>query len=93
MVEGHVPKGVEVQVLSSAQMTQGKIPCAGIFVLEGWFGLQQSPACLRSGELQVFHAVSFFVGHVRIIFQNPCDDFTNVQGIEHADLKSGLRRL
>jgi len=32
MVEGHVPQGVEVQVLSSAQDDSEKIPCLGIFL-------------------------------------------------------------
>jgi len=32
MVEGHVPQGVEVQVLSSAQVDSEKIPCLGIFL-------------------------------------------------------------
>jgi hypothetical protein len=33
MVEGHVPQGVEVQVLSSAHETEVKIPAEGIFCL------------------------------------------------------------
>ena len=34
MVEGHVPQGVEVQVLSSAQDDSEKIPCLGIFLID-----------------------------------------------------------
>jgi hypothetical protein len=53
MVEGHVPQGVEVQVLSSAQVLDEKIPVEGIFCLNDYFSSETGKDSAYRGRIRL----------------------------------------